>query len=180
MKDNSFEELKAAIEAGITQQQDNFSRNELLGRGLFASFLKDKGVTDYKFTEGKFDSVDGFFVGADQKKWEVEIKVRNDSADQYSKLFFELSKLKAMCLLIQQGQAEEGLYINFIRNKLYIYNIRSVCQALKKKQIQIVTDYANRTTAAPSDKVYKKMILLPQKMAEIYEYIEGRWAKVQP
>ena len=35
-----------------------------------------------------------------------------------------------MIQLIKEGQAEEGLYINFIRNKLYIFNIRAVCAAL--------------------------------------------------
>ena len=35
-----------------------------------------------------------------------------------------------MIELIKQGQAEEGLYINFIGNKLYIFNIRAVCAAL--------------------------------------------------
>jgi hypothetical protein len=40
MKDNSFEELKASIEAGIAKDNDSFTKNELLGRGLFESFLK--------------------------------------------------------------------------------------------------------------------------------------------
>ena len=87
-----------------------------------------KGVTDFKFTEGKFDKVDCFLNL--KKRWEVEIKVRADSAENYSTLFLEVSKLKAMIELIKQGQAEEGLYINFIGNKLYIFNIRAVCAAL--------------------------------------------------
>lgn len=33
--------------------------------------------------------------------------------------------------LIKQNQAEEGLYINFISNKAYIFNLRSICKAIK-------------------------------------------------
>lgn len=32
--------------------------------------------------------------------------------------------------LIKAKEAEEGLYINFIRNKAYIFNIRNICRAL--------------------------------------------------
>lgn len=177
-EDNSFEELKAAIEAGIAQNQDNFTKTELLGRGLFESFLKEKGITDYSFTEGKFDKVD-CFVNCKQR-WEVEIKVRDKSAESYSTLFLEAGKLKAMIDLIKQKQAEEGLYINFIGNKAYLFNIRTVCAALQKKQLYISPRLCNRTTAVASDMVDKRMIELPKKMAAEYEFIEGRWAKVRP
>ena len=142
MKDSTFEELKDSIEARIAQNQDSFTKTELLGRGLFKSFLKEKGFTDYKFTEGKFDKVD-CFINA-ERKWEVEIKVRADSA--------------------------EG----------YIFNLRSICQALQKKQLYISSRLCNRTTAVASDKTDKRMIELPKKLAAEYEYIEGRWAKVRP
>lgn len=91
MQDNSFQALKASIESGLGQVQDNFTKNELLGRGLFESFLKQKGITDYCFTEGKFDKVDCFFNYTN--RWEVEIKVRADSAENYSTLFLEYAKL---------------------------------------------------------------------------------------
>ena len=99
MKEESFEKLKAQIEAGISQNQDNFTKTELLGRGLFESFLKEKGIVDFKFTEGKYDKVD-CFINAN-KRWEVEIKVRADSAESYSTLFLEATKLKAMMELIK-------------------------------------------------------------------------------
>ena len=178
MKDRTFEELKASIEATIAQNQDNFTKTELLGRGLFESFLTDKGIKNYNFTEGKFDKVDCFITA--QKRWEVEIKVRSDYAEGYSTLFLELSKLQAMIDLIKQNQAEEGLYINFISNKAYIFNLRSICKAIKQKQVYISSRYCNRTTAVASDKTDKRMIELPKKLAEEYEYIEGRWAKVRP
>lgn len=96
-----------------------------MGRGLFESFLKEKGIEDYKFTEGKYDKVD-CFINAD-KRWEVEIKVRADSAESYSTLFLEATKLKAMIELIKNQEAEEGLYVNFISNKAYIFNLRRIC-----------------------------------------------------
>lgn len=36
-----------------------------------------------------------------------------------------------MVELIKQDKVQEGLYINFIGNKLYIFNIRNICKALK-------------------------------------------------
>ena len=178
MKDRTFEELKDSIEAGIAQNQDSFTKTELLGRGLFESFLKENGFTDYKFTEGKFEKVD-CFINA-EKKWEVEIKVRADSAEDYSTLFLEVAKLKAIIDIIRNQEAEEGIYINFISNKAYIFNLRSICQALQKKQLYISSRLCNRTTAVASDKTDKRIIELPKKLAVEYEYIEGRWAKVRP
>lgn len=173
----NYNELKASIEAGIAQQ-NNFTRSELLGRGLFESFLKQKNITNYKFTEGQFDKVDCFIQA--QKKWAVEIKVRDESADQYKELFFELQKLKAMCSIIKAGEAEEGLYINFIGSKLYVFNIRKIVEGLQKKQLRVKNHYCNRTTAIASGKVDKSMIEVPKKLAEEYEFIEGKWAKVRP
>lgn len=178
MKDSSFNELKASIEAAIAQNQDNFTKNELVGRGLFESFLKEKGISNFKFTEGKFDKVDCFIYA--KKVWEVEIKVRADSAEQYSTLFLEYQKLLAMVDLIKQKQAEEGLYINFIKNKAYIFNIRKICSALSSKRLYVSSRYCNRTTAEASDKTDKRMIELPKSLAEEYEFIEGKWAKVRP
>lgn len=178
MKEESIEKLKAQIESGIAQNQDNFTKTELLGRGLLESFLKEKGIVDFKFTEGKYDKVD-CFINAN-KRWEVEIKVRADSAESYSTLFLEATKLKAMIELIKNQEAEEGLYVNFIGNKAYIFNLRRICQALQKKQVYISSRFCNRTTAVASDKTDKRMIELPKKLAEEYEFIEGRWAKVRP
>lgn len=62
MKDRTFEELKVSIEATIAKNQDNFTKTELLGRGLLESFLTDKGIKNYNFTEGKFDKVDCFIT----------------------------------------------------------------------------------------------------------------------
>lgn len=82
--------------------------------------------------------------------------------------------------LIKQGKAEEGLYINFIRNKLYIFNLRAICTALQKKQIYMGSRFCNITTAVASGQTDKRMIELPKKLAEEYEFIEGKWAKVRP
>lgn len=178
MKESSFELLKASIEAKISDQNDNFTKNELLGRGLLKSFLQQKKITDYTFTEGKFDKVDGYLHL--QKEWAVEIKVRADSAEAYDTLFLEVTKFKAMVELIKQDKVQEGLYINFIGNKLYIFNIRNICKALKQNKAYISCRYCNRTTAEESGKTDKRMIEIPKSIAEEYEFIEGRWAKVRP
>lgn len=177
MKDNSFNELKASVEASIAKDQDNFTYDELVGRGLFETFLKQKNITDFRFAEDKFDKVDCYINS--KKKWCVEIKVRSDSAEQYNTLFMEHKKLKAMVGLIKQQEVEEGLYVNFIKNKAYLFNIRTICKALQDKKIYVNARFCNRTTAVASDIVEKKMIELPKKLAIEYEFIEGQWAKVR-
>ena len=149
-----------------------------MGRKLFESFLKQHHITNFKFTEGRYDKADCFIQG--QKRWEVEIKVRADSAEGFSTLFLEYSKLKGMIDLIKAGQAEEGLYINFIGNKLYSLNLRTICKALQQKQLYISSRFCNRTTTEASGKTDKRMIELPKKLAAEYEFIEGSWPKVRP
>ena len=82
-------------------------------------------ITSFIPNSRKYDKVD-CFINA-EKKWEVEIKVRADSAEGYSTLFLEVAKLKAMIDIIRNQEAEEGIYINFISNKAYIFNLRSIC-----------------------------------------------------
>lgn len=81
---------------------------------------------------------------------------------------------------IKNQEAEEGLYVNFISNKIYLFNIRRICEALQKKWVYISSRLCNRTTAVASDKTDKRMIELPKAFAAEYESIEGRWAKVRP
>jgi hypothetical protein len=64
--------------------------------------------------------------------------------------------------LIQNKIAEEGIYINFIQNKAYIFNIRTICKALKQHKIYISTRYCNRTTAEEAGKVDKRMLEIPK------------------
>lgn len=57
------------------------------------------------------DRVDCRFTTAFGKRWIVEIKVRDKL---WNPLFMELSKFDAMKQMLSDGDADAGMYVNFI------------------------------------------------------------------
>ena len=82
----------------------------------------------------------------------AEIKVR----DRYwNPLYMEAKKYKAMKQIEKEGKAANGLYVNFIDNKCYIYKLSQI----NKANGCYVTDVlSNRCTAIDADKISKQMI----------------------
>ena len=151
---------------------DNFTKMELLGRDKFESLLIQMGITNYYFTPEKYNPVDCYFNNSSQ--WMAEIKVRDKF---WNPLFMEVQKYKAMKQIVKDGGAENGLYVNFIDNRCYIFILSQICQANGCYTKYI---YANRHTAiSTEDKVDKLIICLPTKLATIYEWDGTRWNDVK-
>ena len=151
---------------------DNFSYAENIGRTKFQALLDQKGITDYQFTPDQFNPVDCYFTQGVQ--WVAEIKVRNR---EYPTLFMELSKLKSMIQIIKEGEAQNGLYVNFIGDKCFIFDIREICKNNKENHLKIQQKWLPRTTAEDSDYVYKDVIELPIGWAQCLIYKEGKYDK---
>lgn len=149
---------------------NNFEKTELIGRKKFESILKQAQIKDYHFTEDEYDSVDCYYSKAD-KTTEVEIKVRSQLWDT---LFMEVSKYKRMKQIIKDGEADKGLYVNFIGNRCYIFPLSKITS---KNGCTTSYVYSNRTTAVNTGKKQKLMIEIPVKLATVFEYKEDRWAK---
>lgn len=138
---------------------DNFDRCENIGRHKFESLLQQKGITDYYFTKDKYCPVDCFFTSPTQDKWVVEIKVRDEGVDKYSTLFMELAKWKEMDAIIKSKQADQGMYVNFIGDKCYIFCFSQIHPSFGCRLKDV---YANRHTATNDGKRWKKMIEIPK------------------
>ena len=154
-------------------EEDNFSRMELLGRDKFESLLQQKGITTYHFTQDKYNPVDCYFVGKGNTQWMAEIKVRDRLWDP---LFMEALKYKEMKQIVKDGGAVDGLYVNFIGDRCYIFTLSQITKA---NGCYVSQELVNRYTAINADKVYKQMICLPINIASVYEWDGTSWNDVK-
>ena len=152
---------------------DNFEKSEVKGRDLFESLLLQKGITTYNFTTDKYDPVDCYFLGKGDTQWVAEIKVRDRL---WNPLFMEALKYKAMKQIVKDGKVVDGLYVNFIGNKCYIFLLSKITKANGCYTSNVL---ANRYSAINADKINKLMICLPIKLAQVYEWDGSRWNKVK-
>ena len=92
----------------------------------------------------------------------VEIKVRYGGVDKYSTLFMELAKWKEMDAIIKSKQADQGMYVNFIGDKCYIFCFSQIHPSTGCRLRDVV---ANRHTAINDGKVEKRMIEIPKTLS---------------
>ena len=151
---------------------NEFTKAELEGRRKFEQFLQQMKITQYKFTEHPMDRIDCVYKS--KHHYIVEIKVRYQD---WETLYMELSKYNAM----QQMKLDQGLYVNFIGDKCYIFNLKKIEQYFKDcyKQKKHPTKWAlvNQTTAVYSRKVWKEVIDLPKSLAICLTLKDGQWVK---
>lgn len=151
---------------------NEFSKAELEGRSKFEQLLQQLKITKYKFTKDPMDRID--CVYRSKHHWIVEIKVRYQDWDS---LYMEWSKYEAM----QQMKLDQGMYVNFIGDKCYIFSLKKIeqffkdCYKQKKQPTKLV--WANKTTAIDSGKEWKEMIDLPKSLAVCLTLKEGKWIK---
>ena len=89
----------------------------------------------------------------------VEIKVRDEGVDRFSTLFMELDKWKEMQSIINSKQADQGMYVNFVGDKCYIF---CFSQIHPSRGCTLREVYANQHTATNDGKRWKKMIEIPK------------------
>ena len=152
---------------------NEFQKAEMKGREKFESLLLQKGITDYKFTTDKYAPVDCYLLGKDCTQWMAEIKVRDKIWDP---LFMEALKYKEMKQIVKDGKAENGLYVNFIGDRCYIFTLDQITKA---NGCYVTNVLANRYTAINADMIYKQMICLPTKLAQVYEWDGTSWNDVK-
>lgn len=144
---------------------NGFQKNEQIGRARLEALLKQCSITEYYFTEDEYNPVDCYFNYKHQC-FIAEIKVRKMV---YSTLFMEKNKLFNMIQLIKDGKATNGLYINFIGSKAYLFNIREVCKYLKQQKALGKRIFYSRllpkTTSGNTEKIWKEITELPLSIA---------------
>lgn len=74
----------------------------------------------------------------------------------------ELTKLKEMQSIINSKQADQGMYVNFIGDKCYIFCFSQIYPSYGCRLKDV---YANRHTATYDGKRWKKMIEIPKNLS---------------
>lgn len=151
---------------------DKFQQNEQHGRNLFKSILDQCNITDYKFTKYQYAPVDCYAKFGNNLA-EIEIKVRSKL---YNTLFIELTKYKSMKQILHKHKIKYALYVNFVDNRCYIFNLRNIT---RKNGCYITNILANKYTAIDSNKVNKQMIEIPVNLATVLEYKDNKWTKLK-
>jgi hypothetical protein len=102
----------------------------------------------------------------------VEIKVRDEGVDRFSTLFMELDKWKKMQSIINSKQADQGMYVNFIGDKCYIFCFSQIHPSYGCRLKEV---YANRHTATNDGKRWKHMIEIPKGLSLKYLEANNHW-----
>lgn len=151
---------------------DKFTETENIGRNKFQSWLEAVGITDYKFSEDKFDCIDCIFTKKDVKI-AVEIKVRDEKYKNYTTHFIESVKFNNMNQLVENGEVSKAIYANFFGDWLYIYNLEKI----DKEQTSVIN--APITTAVYNGRKDKLMIEIPSNIASKFKNENGLWKKLK-
>ena len=154
-----------------------FLRNEEIGRSKFESLLQQLGIETYHFTEETYAPIDAQFI-YNQQCYIAEIKVRKMA---YSTLFMEKIKLTNMIKIIKSGQAQNGYYVNFVGDKVYLFSISTICNYLKQQKAQGKSMFYKRllpqTTSGNNNKVWKAITELPLSLATCLILKNGKYVK---
>lgn len=154
---------------------DEFDKAEQSGRALFTEILQQLQITDYKESVEKYDTLDMYFTIKDRYTG-VEIKKRDKKFEHYPTYMMELYKYNALVERVVSGECDQIYYVNFFgEDTVYIFPLRKIAQGIRKGTIQVTSTYANRTTAAFSGKVEKRIILLPKEYATKLIKVGDKW-----
>ena len=144
---------------------DEFDKAEQSGRALFTEILQQLQISDYRESVEKYDTLDMYFT-IKEKYTGVEIKKRDKQFEHYDTYLMEVSKFNALVNRLKSGEIDQIYYVNFFgADTVYIFSLRKIIEGIKKGKITANSTYANRTTAAFSGKVEKRILLLPKQYA---------------
>ena len=144
---------------------DEFDKAEQSGRALFTEILQQLQISDYRESVEKYDTLDMYFT-IKEKYTGVEIKKRDKQFEHYDTYLMEVSKFNALVNRLKSGEIDQIYYVNFFgADTVYIFSLRKIIEGIKKGTITANSTYANRTTAAFSGKVKKRILLLPKQYA---------------
>lgn len=93
----------------------------------------------------------------------------------------EKTKLVNMIKIIKSGQAQNGYYVNFVGDKVYLFSISKVCDYLKEQKAQGNRMFYKRllpqTTSGNNEKVWKAITELPLSLATCLTFKDGKYVK---
>lgn len=143
---------------------DQFKLNESRGRKLMKFLFDSIGITQYEFTKGAYDVVDGFFLNKKGIKYSVEVKTRKK---KYSTYYMEEFKYNNMRTL-----GCRGIYVNFVDDKAYVWTLDFISKCPKK------VAHINICTAKGDAKMDKTVFELPISAALKYKLEGFKYIKI--
>lgn len=144
---------------------DEFEKAEQSGRALFIEILQQLQITDYRESVEKYDTLD-VYCTIKEHSTGVEIKKRDKQFEHYPTYMMELYKYNALVDRVNNKELDQIYYVNFFgSDTAYIFSLRRIAQDIADGTIKITSTYANKTTAAFSGKVEKRIILIPKQYA---------------
>lgn len=144
---------------------DEFDKAEQSGRALFKTILDQCQITDYRESVEKYDTLD-LYATVKGKSTGIEVKKRDKQFEHYPTYMMELYKYNALVERLNSGELDQIYYVNFFGNDtVYIFSLIKIAQGIKNGTVQVTSTYANKTTAAFSGKVEKRILLIPKELA---------------
>lgn len=144
---------------------------EKKGRDLFKEILNQANITDYEFTQDRFNSADGFYRLHD-KQTVFEIKVRDPKYCTCQELIIEDYKYQMLKQIKSETNSDSALYINFIGDTVYIFPLSIVASC------PVCELACNHTTAIKTEKKVKKVRYLNKNKAVAYKKVNGVWKRI--
>lgn len=144
---------------------DDFDKAEQTGRALFTEILQQLQISDYRESTEKYDTLD-MYCTIKQRTTGVEIKKRDKQFEHYPTYMMELYKYNALVDRVNSKELNQIYYVNFFgEDTAYIFSLRKIAQGINEGTIEVTSKYANKTTAAFSGKVEKRILLIPKELA---------------
>lgn len=154
---------------------DKFDKAEQTGRALFTTILQQLQVSDYKEATEKYDTLD-LYASVKDRSTGIEIKKRDKQFEHYPTYMMELYKYNALVDRVNSGELDQIYYVNFFGNDtVYIFSLVKIAQGIKNGTVTVTSTYANKTTAAFSGKIEKRILLIPKELATKLIRVDNKW-----
>lgn len=151
--------------------------NDLEGKHKFETFLNQKQVNDYKFTEYIYDRLDCFYKLKDNTI-AVEIKNRDYKFESFPDYIMECAKYKAMKDAINNNEATHAQMIYFFGNTMYIFNFTKITRLFKKGIIKPIYSNLPNSTENYTHNLNKQVFYLPKQYAYKYRLVDNKWTLI--
>ncbi len=154
---------------------DEFDKAEQSGRALFTSILQQLQITDYRESVEKYDTLD-MYLTLKEKYTGVEIKKRDKQFEHYPTYMMEVYKFNALVDRVNSKELDQIYYVNFFgEDTVYIFSLKKIAEGIRQGKVQVTSTYANKTTAAFSGRVEKRILLIPKELATKLIRVGDKW-----
>ncbi len=154
---------------------DEFDKAEQSGRALFTSILQQLQITDYRESVEKYDTLD-MYLTLKEKYTGVEIKKRDKQFEHYPTYMMEVYKFNALVDRVNSKELDQIYYVNFFgEDTVYIFSLKKIAEGIRQGKVQVTSTYANKTTAAFSGRVEKRILLIPKELATKIIRVGDKW-----